>query len=166
MCVFKYHAFIFEIRPPRWRCKTSTTVSLEWYKHRLYRCMYVAPRQYSSRPAHRRLSTNLPTHSLPLTQIMYLRGVEGTSGVSCWSTGAAVEPHTYMCKDGVCTSVYGTPALFKSSEWNGTSHLLLDHFYIIISLVEESYYGTFFKTACVPSCSSMSTLFLLLLKEL
>ncbi len=24
MCVFKYHAFIFYIRPPRWRCKTST----------------------------------------------------------------------------------------------------------------------------------------------
>ncbi len=22
MCVFKYHAFIFYIRPPRWRCKT------------------------------------------------------------------------------------------------------------------------------------------------
>ncbi len=27
MCVFKYHAFIFYIRPPRWRCKTDTKYS-------------------------------------------------------------------------------------------------------------------------------------------
>ncbi len=26
MCVFKYHAFIFPVRPPRWRCKTISTV--------------------------------------------------------------------------------------------------------------------------------------------
>jgi hypothetical protein len=39
MCVFKYHAFIFSIRPPRWRCKTlSVFVSdLEGLRHGLQR---------------------------------------------------------------------------------------------------------------------------------
>jgi hypothetical protein len=27
MCVFKYHAFIFPVRPPRWRCKTYTVTT-------------------------------------------------------------------------------------------------------------------------------------------
>ncbi len=27
MCVFKYHAFIFCMRPPRWRCETLTSIN-------------------------------------------------------------------------------------------------------------------------------------------
>ncbi len=74
----------------------------------------------------------------------------------------------YTCKNGNCTSVFGTLKVHWTSgtEFLEASSLIGAFLILIISLAAYFQFCRFFCTSGVPCCSSTSSLFLLLVNKL
>ncbi len=75
---------------------------------------------------------------------------------------------THICKNGNCTSVSGTSEVHwpSEAEYLEASSLVGTFLILIVSLAAHFLFHRFFCTSGVPCCSSVSSLFLLLVNKL